>query len=34
MIIIMTSNLGAELIKRSNGETALGFGAIADQGSY
>jgi ATP-dependent Clp protease ATP-binding subunit ClpC len=30
-IIIMTSNVGAELIKR---QTALGFGAIADQGSY
>jgi ATP-dependent Clp protease ATP-binding subunit ClpC len=29
--IIMTSNVGAELIKR---QTALGFGAIADQGSY
>src|SRR6516165_1623795 len=30
-IIIMTSNVGAELIKR---QTALGFGAIAGQGSY
>ena len=30
-IIIMTSNVGAELIKR---QTALGFGAIADHGSY
>ena len=30
-IIIMTSNVGAELIKH---ETALGFGAIADYGSY
>ena len=30
-IIIMTSNLGADLIKR---QTALGFGAIADHGSY
>ena len=30
-IIIMTSNVGAELIKR---QTALGFGAIAGHGSY
>ena len=30
-IIIMTSNVGAELIKR---QTALGFGAIAEHGSY
>ena len=30
-IIIMTSNVGAELIKR---QTALGFGAIADHGSH
>jgi ATP-dependent Clp protease ATP-binding subunit ClpC len=30
-IIIMTSNVGAELIKR---QTALGFGAIADHESY
>jgi len=30
-IVIMTSNMGAELIKR---QTALGFGAIAGQGSY
>jgi ATP-dependent Clp protease ATP-binding subunit ClpC len=30
-IIIMTSNVGAELIKR---QTSLGFGAIADHGSY
>jgi ATP-dependent Clp protease ATP-binding subunit ClpC len=30
-IVIMTSNVGAELIKR---QTALGFGAIADLGSY
>src|ERR1700688_2829835 len=30
-IIIMTSNVGAELIKR---QTALGFGAIAGRGSY
>src|SRR3979490_782637 len=30
-IIIMTSNVGAELIKR---QTTLGFGAIADHGSY
>src|SRR6266436_3242999 len=30
-IIIMTSNVGAELIKR---QTAMGFGAIADHGSY
>jgi ATP-dependent Clp protease ATP-binding subunit ClpC len=30
-IIILTSNVGAELIKR---QTALGFGAIADLGSY
>jgi ATP-dependent Clp protease ATP-binding subunit ClpC len=30
-IIIMTSNVGAELIKR---QTALGFGGIADHGSY
>src|ERR1700693_3460421 len=30
-IVIMTSNVGAELIKR---QTALGFGAIAGQGSY
>ena len=30
-IIIMTSNVGAELIKR---QAALGFGAIADHGSY
>ena len=30
-IIIMTSNVGAELIKR---QTALGFGAIAGYGSY
>jgi ATP-dependent Clp protease ATP-binding subunit ClpC len=30
-IIIMTSNAGAELIKR---QTALGFGAIAGHGSY
>src|SRR6476659_2256148 len=30
-IIIMTSNVGAELIKR---QTALGFGVIADHGSY
>src|ERR1700759_1244641 len=30
-IIIMTSNVGAELIKR---QTALGFGAIADHGTY
>jgi ATP-dependent Clp protease ATP-binding subunit ClpC len=30
-IIIMTSNVGAELIKR---QTAMGFGAIAGQGSY
>ena len=30
-IIIMTSNVGAELIKR---QTAMGFGAIAGHGSY
>jgi len=30
-IIIMTTNVGAELIKR---QTALGFGAIAGHGSY
>jgi ATP-dependent Clp protease ATP-binding subunit ClpC len=30
-IIIMTSNVGAELIKR---QTAMGFGATAGQGSY
>src|SRR6266853_424296 len=30
-IIIMTSNVGAELIKR---QTVMGFGAIADHGSY
>jgi ATP-dependent Clp protease ATP-binding subunit ClpC len=30
-IIIMTSNVGAELIKR---QTAMGFGAIASHGSY
>ena len=30
-IIIMTSNVGAELIKR---QAAMGFGAIADHGSY
>jgi ATP-dependent Clp protease ATP-binding subunit ClpC len=30
-IVIMTSNVGAELIKR---QTALGFGAIAGHGSY
>ena len=30
-IIVMTSNVGAELIKR---QTALGFGAIAGHGSY
>jgi ATP-dependent Clp protease ATP-binding subunit ClpC len=30
-IIIMTSNVGAELIKR---QTALGFNAVAGQGSY
>src|SRR5271165_7072811 len=30
-IIIMTSNVGAELLKR---QTAMGFGAIADHGSY
>ena len=30
-IIIMTSNVGAELIKR---QTALGFGAVAGHGSY
>jgi ATP-dependent Clp protease ATP-binding subunit ClpC len=30
-IVIMTSNVGAELIKR---QTALGFSAIADHGSY
>ncbi len=30
-IIIMTSNVGAELIKR---QTALGFGAVADHRSY
>jgi ATP-dependent Clp protease ATP-binding subunit ClpC len=30
-IIIMTSNVGAELIKR---QTAMGFGAIADHKSY
>jgi ATP-dependent Clp protease ATP-binding subunit ClpC len=30
-IIIMTSNVGAELIKR---QTVMGFGAIAGQGSY
>jgi ATP-dependent Clp protease ATP-binding subunit ClpC len=30
-IIIMTSNVGAELVKR---QTALGFGGIADHGSY
>src|SRR5260370_30703820 len=30
-IIIMTSNVGAEVIKR---QTALGFGAIAGPGSY
>src|SRR5260370_1680366 len=30
-IIIMTSNVGAELIKR---QTALGFGAMAGHGSY
>jgi hypothetical protein len=29
--IIMTSNAGAELIKR---QTAMGFGSIADHGSY
>jgi ATP-dependent Clp protease ATP-binding subunit ClpC len=30
-IVIMTSNVGAELIKR---QTALGFGAVAGQGCY
>jgi ATP-dependent Clp protease ATP-binding subunit ClpC len=30
-VVIMTSNVGAELIKR---QTAMGFGAIAEHGSY
>jgi AAA domain (Cdc48 subfamily) len=30
-LIIMTSNVGAELIKR---QTTLGFGAVADHGTY